>query len=106
MSVINKTYFSDTTHTHTHAPTHIVSVYVCTFKIHIHKYTHIDRDIYNESCISLLFLAPTYLRASAWGLIALFCTSTVTGHSFIADIYIAPLQVGLLRSAPNPSTAT
>ena len=23
-------------------------------------------------------------------------------HSFIADIYIAPLQVGLLRSAPNP----
>src|SRR6218665_2719640 len=24
-------------------------------------------------------------------------------HSFIADIYIAPLQVGLLRSAPNPS---
>src|SRR6218665_1365070 len=25
-------------------------------------------------------------------------------HSFIADIYIAPLQVGLLRSAPNPST--
>ena len=26
-------------------------------------------------------------------------------HSFIADIYIAPLQVGLLRSAPNPSAA-
>jgi len=26
-------------------------------------------------------------------------------HSFIADIYIAPLQVGLLRSTPNPSTA-
>jgi len=25
--------------------------------------------------------------------------------SFIADIYIAPLQVGLLRSAPNPSAA-
>src|SRR6218665_441689 len=24
-------------------------------------------------------------------------------HSFIADICIAPLQVGLLRSAPNPS---
>jgi len=24
-------------------------------------------------------------------------------HSFIADIYIAPLQVELLRSAPNPS---
>jgi len=26
-------------------------------------------------------------------------------HSFIANIYIAPLQVGLLRSAPNSSTA-
>ena len=26
-------------------------------------------------------------------------------HSFIADIYIAPLQVGLLRSAPNLSAA-
>ena len=26
-------------------------------------------------------------------------------HSFIADIYIAPLQLGLLRSAPNPSAA-
>ena len=26
-------------------------------------------------------------------------------HSFIADIYIAPLQVGLLRSAPSPSAA-
>ena len=26
-------------------------------------------------------------------------------HSFIADIYIAPLQVGLLKSAPNPSAA-
>ena len=26
-------------------------------------------------------------------------------HSFIADIYIAPLQVGLLRNAPNPSAA-
>ena len=26
-------------------------------------------------------------------------------HSFIADICIAPLQVGLLRSAPNPSAA-
>jgi len=26
-------------------------------------------------------------------------------HSFIADIYIAPLQVGLLRSAPNPSAS-
>jgi len=26
-------------------------------------------------------------------------------HSFIADIYITPLQVGLLRSAPNPSAA-
>ena len=26
-------------------------------------------------------------------------------HAFIADIYIAPLQVGLLRSAPNPSEA-
>jgi len=26
-------------------------------------------------------------------------------HSFIADIYIVPLQVGLLRSAPNPSVA-
>jgi len=26
-------------------------------------------------------------------------------HSFIAEIYIAPLQVGLLRSAPNPSAA-
>ena len=26
-------------------------------------------------------------------------------HLFIADIYIAPLQVGLLRSAPNPSAA-
>src|SRR6218665_830276 len=26
-------------------------------------------------------------------------------HSFIADIYLAPLQVGLLRSAPSPSTA-
>jgi len=25
--------------------------------------------------------------------------------SFIADIYIAPLQVGLLRSASNPSAA-
>src|SRR6218665_4227812 len=24
-------------------------------------------------------------------------------HSFIADIYIAPLLVGLLRSAPNPA---
>ena len=24
-------------------------------------------------------------------------------HSFIADIYIAPLHVGLLRNAPNPS---
>ena len=26
-------------------------------------------------------------------------------HSFNADIYIAPLQVGLLRSAPSPSAA-
>jgi len=26
-------------------------------------------------------------------------------HSFIADIYIAPLQVGLLRSAPKSSAA-
>ena len=26
-------------------------------------------------------------------------------HSFIADIYIASFQVGLLRSAPNPSEA-
>src|SRR6218665_887712 len=26
-------------------------------------------------------------------------------HSFIAAIYILPLQVGLLRSAPNPSAA-
>src|SRR6218665_541511 len=26
-------------------------------------------------------------------------------HSFISDICIAPLQVGLLRSAPNPSAA-
>src|SRR6218665_1094802 len=26
-------------------------------------------------------------------------------HSFIADIYIALLQVGLLRSAPSPSAA-
>jgi len=26
-------------------------------------------------------------------------------HSFIANIYIAPLKVGLLRSAPNPSAA-
>jgi len=26
-------------------------------------------------------------------------------HSFIADIYIASLQVGLLRSDPNPSAA-
>jgi len=26
-------------------------------------------------------------------------------HSFIADIYIAPLPVGLLRRAPNPSMA-
>jgi len=26
-------------------------------------------------------------------------------NSFIADIYVAPLQVGLLRSASNPSTA-
>jgi len=26
-------------------------------------------------------------------------------HSFIADIYIVPLQVGLLRSAPSPSVA-
>jgi len=26
-------------------------------------------------------------------------------HSFIADIYIAPPQVGQLRSAPNPSAA-
>ena len=26
-------------------------------------------------------------------------------NSFIADIYIAPLQVGLLRSATNPSAA-
>ena len=25
-------------------------------------------------------------------------------HSFIASIYIAPLQVGLLRGAPNPNT--
>jgi len=27
-------------------------------------------------------------------------------HSFIADIYIAPLQVELLRSAPNLSAVT
>ena len=26
-------------------------------------------------------------------------------QSFISDIYIAPLQVGLLRSARNPSAA-
>ena len=26
-------------------------------------------------------------------------------HSFIADICIAPLQVGLLRSAPKPNAA-
>ena len=26
-------------------------------------------------------------------------------HSFIADIYIVPLQVELLRSATNPSAA-
>src|SRR6218665_3251721 len=26
-------------------------------------------------------------------------------HSFIANIYISPLQVGLLRSVPNPSAA-
>src|SRR6218665_1093975 len=25
-------------------------------------------------------------------------------HSFITSIYIAPLQVGLLRGAPNPNT--
>jgi len=26
-------------------------------------------------------------------------------HLFIADIYIGPLQVGLLKSAPNSSAA-
>jgi len=26
-------------------------------------------------------------------------------HSFVAAIYIAPLQVGLLRNAPNPNVA-
>src|SRR6218665_553463 len=31
------------------------------------------------------------------------CVSFI--HSFIADIYIAPLEVGLLRGAHNPSTA-
>jgi len=30
---------------------------------------------------------------------------SISHYSFIADIYIAPVQVGLLRSAPNPSTA-
>ena len=30
---------------------------------------------------------------------------TISSFHFIADIYIAPLQVGLLRSAPNPNAA-
>ena len=33
------------------------------------------------------------------------CSQLLFIHSFIADIYIAPLQVGLLRSAANPSAA-
>ena len=32
-------------------------------------------------------------------------TVSLSIHSFIADTYIAPLQVGLLRSAPIPSAA-
>jgi len=42
---------------------------------------------------------PLY-QVSLFGTIVL-----ISVHSFIADIYIAPLQVRLLRSAPNPSTA-
>ena len=40
----------------------------------------------------------TYKKYKCYGFSSLI-------HSFIADIYIAPLSVGLLRSAPNPSAA-
>src|SRR6218665_3664490 len=42
-------------------------------------------------------------------IITVIITATITAviiiHSFVADTYIAPLQVELLRSDPNPSTA-
>ena len=56
-----------------------------------------------ENVLSLLypqsqynpFIQEPHTKAGQWPLLF---------HSFITSIYIAPLQVGLLRGAPNPNT--
>ena len=53
----------------------------------------------------LLVLLVLVLSVLALLVLELSVLALVFINSLIADIYIAPLQVGLLRSAPDPSAA-
>ena|SRR6218665_980450 len=71
----------------------------------------IDQRLVAEAFVHLVFCDSVHVTLESsltknltfpYTSIILLVVATI---SFIADIYIAPLQVGLLRSAPNPNTA-
>src|SRR6218665_2511626 len=61
-------------------------MYIC-MHVSMHVYTYVS--MYTRAYVCM------YVRT---------CVGTYFIHSFITSIYIAPLQVGLLRGAPNPNT--